>query len=407
MHVSFRFIGGILIIIGTCIGGGILALPVGTSPDGFVTSVIVLFFVWFFMVLGALLFLEMTQWFPTGSNIISISHGTLGRFGEIVAWIIYIFLCYSLISAYVAGGGDIIKLFSGKMGFNLAGSISAIIFVLILGSVVYKGVKSIDIINRWLMTLKFIALFAIIYMISPHVEMKNLLSGSPKYVTSAISITITSFGFSLVVPSLYDYFKGNVRIVRRIIYIGSLIPLCCYILWMFVIMGSIPAEGDYGLISILKSGEATSGLIQSIQKYLNINSITSISSFFVSICVLTSFLGVSLALSDFFVDALKLPKTRPGRFKKCLFTFVPPLLIVIFFPRIFVIALSYAGLFVIIQQIILPSIIIWKGRYILKIAKGYEVPGGKTGLCLMLIIGIIVFIICALGCLKFISITTV
>jgi tyrosine-specific transport protein len=176
---------------------------------------------------------------------------------------------------------------------------------------------------------------------------------------------------------------------------------------MFVIMGALPAEGDFGLIHILKSGEATSGLIEAIQKYLNIQSITNISGFFVSICVLTSFLGVSLALSDFFVDALKLPKTRPGRFKKCLFTYVPPLVIVIFFPKIFVIALSYAGLFVIIQQIILPVVIIWKGRYKLDIAKGYRVPGGKTGLCLLLAAGIIVFVICALGCLNFISITAV
>lgn len=405
LDMNLKFIGGILIIVGTCIGGGILALPVGTSPDGFLLSTFVLFGVWMLMIVGALFVLEMTQWFPPGANIISIAHATLGKKGEAAAWVVYIFLCYSLISAYIAGGGDILRYFSHLAGFKIAGSLTAIIFVLLLGGSVYKGVKYIDIINRGLMVCKFAALFTIIFLIAPHVEAQNLLTGNPKYVTTAISITITSFGFSLVVPSLYDYFNGDVKKMKKIIYIGSLIPLACYILWMFVIMGSLPAAGENGLLSILKSGDATSGLMIGIEKFLEVKSITAISRFFISVCVLTSFLGVSLALSDFFVDACKLKKDRPGRFIKCLLTFVPPLVIVIFYPKIFVIALSYAGLFVIIQQIILPVFIIWSGRYVLEIAKGYTVPGGKKSLISVFVAGVIVFIVCALGCFNFISIT--
>lgn len=402
--MNLKFIGGILIIVGTCIGGGILALPVGTSPDGFLLSTLVLLCVWVLMVVGALYVLEMTQWFPPGANIISISHAALGKWGEVVAWIVYMFLCYALISAYIAGGGDIIRYFFHLAGIKIAGSITGVIFVLFLGGAVYKGVKSIDLINRGLMICKFAALFTIIFLIAPHVETQNLFSGNPRYVASAISITITSFGFSLVVPSLYDYFKGNLKKMKRIIYVGSIIPLVCYILWMLVIMGSLPSTGENGLLSILKSGDATSGLMIGIEKFLEVKSITAISRFFISVCVLTSFLGVSLALSDFFVDACKLKKDRPGRIMKCMLTFIPPLAIVIFYPKIFVIALSYAGLFVIIQQIILPTCIIWRGRYILEIAKGYRVPGGKKGLITTFVIGIIVFAICALGCFNFTSI---
>lgn len=356
------------------------------------------------MVVGALYVLEMTQWFPPGANMISVSHAALGKWGEIVAWIVYMFLCYALISAYIAGGGDIIRYFFHLAGIKIAGSFTGIIFILFIGCAVYKGVKSIDLINRGLMACKFTALFMIIFLIAPHIETQNLFTGNPRYVASAISISITSFGFSLVVPSLYDYFKGNVKKMKRIIYIGSMIPLVCYILWMLVIMGSVPSTGENGLLSILKSGDATSGLMIGIEKFLEVKSITTISRFFISVCVLTSFLGVSLALSDFFVDACKLKKDRPGRIKKCMLTFIPPLGIVIFYPKIFVIALSYAGLFVIIQQIILPACIIWRGRYVLEIAKGYKVPGGKKGLIATFVIGIIVFAICALGCFNFISI---
>jgi tyrosine-specific transport protein len=398
-----KFIGGILIVIGTCIGAGLLALPVSTSTTGFTYSIVVLVGSWVIMSFGAFFILEVTQWLPPGSNLISIAKSTLGKKGEIAAWFLYLLLCYSLLCAYIAGGSDIFHSFSSKLDTPAGQSITAVLFVIILGSVVYKGVRNLDIVNRFLMIVKFIAFFLLIFLIFPYIKIPNLLSGNIHYILSAVTVAVTSFGFAIVIPSLLDYFNGNVKVVRRIIFCGTLIPLFCYILWNFVIMGAISRTGQNGLIHILQTGNASSGLVASLRETLHLNSITDIGSIFASVCMLTSFLGVSLALSDFIADGFQIKKTQKGRMKICALTFIPPLVIVIFYPQIFILALSYAGIVVILLLVLFPIIMVWSGRYKRKIAEGYRVFGGKYSLVIVSCIAVVILIIGILENFNFIA----
>ncbi|HJO94993.1 MAG TPA: aromatic amino acid transport family protein [Victivallales bacterium] len=397
-----KFIGGILIVIGTCIGAGLLALPVSTSTTGFLYSIIVLIGSWIVMSFGAFFILEVTQWLPPGANLISIAKSTLGKKGEIAAWFLYLLLCYSLLCAYIAGGSDIFHSFSAKLDTPAGQSVTAVLFVLVLGFVVYKGIRDLDIVNRFLMIIKFTAFFVLIFLIFPHIKIPNLLSGNFRYILSAVTVAVTSFGFAIVIPSLLDYFNGNVKVVRRIIFCGTLIPLICYILWNFVIMGALPRTGNNGLIHILQTGNAGSGLVASLKDTLYLNSITDVGNVFAAVCMLTSFLGVSLALSDFIADGFQIKKNRKGKIKICALTFIPPLAIVIFYPQIFIVALSYAGIVVIMLLVLLPVIMVWSGRYKRKISDGYKVFGGKYSLVVVACIAVIILIIGILENLKII-----
>ena len=71
---------------------------------------------------------------------------------------------------------------------------------------------------------------------------------------------------------------------------------------------------------------------------------------------------------------------------------VPPLLIVLTKPGIFIAALSSAGLIVLILLLILPALMTWRGRYHLSIAKGYRVYGGRVLPIALLIFA--TFVIC-------------
>src|SRR5262249_52334775 len=153
----------------------------------------------------------------------------------------------------------------------------------------------------------------------------------------------TSFGYATIVPSLRIYFAGNVNKLIKAIFIGSLIPLICYIAWDAVIMGVIPLNGENGLVSILHSQSSTSDLANTLTAKANTSSITLFTKIFTSVCVLTSFLGVSLSLSDFLADGLQVEKKGMSSLFIHLLAFLPPLIIVIFFPNTFIKALEYAG----------------------------------------------------------------
>src|SRR5258708_2432147 len=94
-----KMIGGILLIVGTTIGGGMLALPIVMAQGGFWGAALLLFASWLVMTFSAFLILEVNLWMPMNSNIILMAKRTLGRWAEVIAWICYLLLFYCLLAA--------------------------------------------------------------------------------------------------------------------------------------------------------------------------------------------------------------------------------------------------------------------------------------------------------------------
>ncbi len=383
--MDLRFLGGLLLIIGTTIGGAMLALPIATAQSGFLGAILLLVGSWMVMTIGAFLILEVNLWLPQDSNIISMARATLGRAGEGIAWVVYLLLLYSLLAAYVAGGADMLHNLLQIIHINIHTNFTALAFILILGFVVYCGIEHIDFVNRGLMLIKFISLFLLIGFIFPHIDQQPLQKFQPQYLISAITLFITSFGFSTIVPSMRSYFDGDIKKLRLAIILGSFVPLIIYILWVASVLGALPLTGENSLLAILKSDHPTSQLTQALIHSLDNPWLTTVTRIFTSICVATSFLGVALCLSDFVSDGFKLKKQGKQKILIYFITFFPPFLIVIFYPAAFIMALSYAGILCALLLILLPALMVWSGRYRLGMVGNYRVMGGKFLLLLAII----------------------
>ncbi len=385
-----KLIGGILLIVGTSIGGGMLALPVALATVGVTNSIIFLFLCWLIMTLGALLVLEVNLSFPPGSNIITMAKGTLGLPGQIIAWITCLFLLYTLLAAYISGGSDMLHSLLSKANINLPSWLTSIIFTGVFGAVIYSGVNSVDYLNRGLMFGKLGIYLLLVLIISPHIKSINLSNGSLPAITGSLMVLITSFGFASIVPSLRSYFSDDVHMLRRVIILGSLIPLVCYIVWLIVIMGTVERDGSNGLIALMGSDHATSGLTSALGHSVQSAWIHGFFEFFASICMLTAFLGVSLGLFDFLADGFKLKKRGTQGVKVFGLTFMPPLIIVLINPGVYLHALSYAGICCVLFLLLLPIMMAWRGRKIISMENHIAiVPGGQLGLFVMGCAGII------------------
>ena len=385
--MDFKMLGSILLVVGTSIGAGMLALPVATAQLGFAGSLALLFSCWFVMTMGAFLILEVNLWMPQNSNLISMAKATIGPVGQGVAVVSYLLLLYSLISAYIAGGSDLFHNLLLSRQIDIPSWLSATLFTLIFGTVVFLGIRAVDYVNRGLMFVKLSAYALLIALLFPFISSDNLMQGNFKQVSSAtaIMVTITSFGYATIIPSLRIYFAGDIRKLKKAILIGSLIPLICYILWDAAIMGLIPLQGDHGLIAILQSRTSTSDLVNTLSAAASSQSVTLFAKLFTSICVLTSFLGVSLCLTDFLADGLKYEKEGMSNVIISLLTFLPPFLIVLFFPGIFIRALEYAGILCVILLLLLPAWMAWMGRYRRKMSGSFKVLGEKSLLAFILV----------------------
>jgi len=384
--MNLKVIGGILMILGTSIGAGMLALPVASASAGFVSSAMLLILCWLGMTIGAFLILEVLLWLPEDTNLISMAKLTLGKPGQVIVWIGYLILLYTLLCAYISGNSDVLQNILQALHLNVPRWLATILAVVLLGGIVYRGVYSVDMVNRALMTSKIVIYLLLVLAIAPHIHATQLIIHHSKVTIVTVMVMITSFGFATIVPSLRTYFKSNVRQLKQVILIGSLIPLVFYIIWVAIVQGVLP-------IHILKqlavSAHTTTGLARHLTSTVNSNLMGNFVHIFISICALTSFLGVSLCLFDFLADGLQLRKHGLSGISVSMITFVPPMLIILLFPGAFIYALSYAGIFVVIILMLFPAVMAWSGRYWKKIEVGkYRLWGGKTLLILEILVSI-------------------
>ena len=108
MHSSTRMFGSAMIITGTTIGAGMLAIPATVSGVGFWLACLLLILVWAILLSTALLLVEINLTMPDGTNFAKMAKHTLGFVGQALTWVAYLLLLYSLTAAYSAAGGDLI-----------------------------------------------------------------------------------------------------------------------------------------------------------------------------------------------------------------------------------------------------------------------------------------------------------
>ncbi len=400
--MNSKLIGGILLIVGTTIGAGMLALPVTTAELGFWTSVALLVSCWAVMTFCAFLFLEVNLWMPKNANMISMVGATLGRPGQIVAWVAYLVLLYSILSAYVAGGGDLFQYVLQPLGIKLPEEAASILFTLMFGVIVYFGIRAVDYANRFLMFGKMGSYLLVVLLTLPFISSVNLHAGAMNNLTFRASLSVTTVAFTclMIIPSLRTYFGEDVQSLRKAIFYGTLIPLLCYIAWDAIVMGIIPLDGTPGLRGMADSSNSNSGFVSALETLIDKKSISKLINFFTCICMATSFLSVSLSLSDVLTDGFNLRKEGIYKFMIYAGTFLPPLIIVMFFPKAFIEGLKVAGISCFILMILFPPLMVWRGRYATDLGEvgGYQVQASKFILGLLILFGAVMI---GLGILNF------
>ena len=383
--------GSTFIVAGTALGAGMLAMPLATAGIGFTSAMLLLFGLWIIMGYTALLLVEAYQHNDATMGLSSIAYKYLGRSGRLLTSLAMPFLMYSLIAAYLAGGGEIIReSLNSLLGLQLPSYVGVLSFAVIGGGVVCFGTHSVDLINRCLFATKIFFLATMLILLLPHVQQVNLLSMPVKQalLLSAIPIVFTSFGFHGSVPSIVSYMRGDTAQLRKIFIIGSAIPLLVYVFWQVATLGTI---GSGTFIGILADESGLNGLLVAVKAVVGTARVEMAVRLFAALALATSFLGVSLGLFDFLADFFKLKNTVNGRLQTGVITFVPPLLFSLFYPKGFIFALGFAAIALSILSLLLPALLVRQTRK--QHAGGYRVFGGQLGLLLVFVLGIAIIAI--------------
>ena len=386
--------GAALLVAGTCIGAGMLAMPVVTSGMGFAPSIFINFLTCLFMIATGLLFMEVTFWMKEGAHIRSMSQHFLGWFGRYVGVGSFAFLYYCLLVGYFSAASP---MFMGVLhhltGWGEAGWMGYALLSLFFVAVVGLGA---DVINR----VNFILLVGLMgayvgLMVTGSSDIDPQLLSRQNWGLSVVALPtlFSAYGYHNLIPSLASMTGRRVSVLRQAIILGSLMAFITYSFWQWVVLGSIPVE----ILDVtLAEGESVTSALWQLQAVTENLWVTRFGVFFSFFAVITSLLGVSFSMVDFCADALRVSRRGKSRWALCLLVLLPPAYFALQSPNVFLHAMGIAGGFgeAIINGL-LPISMVWIGRYHFGYQRPYRLFGGRSMLILLTLITLLVI------CLEF------
>ena len=381
-----KFFGATLLIAGCSIGASMIGLPVLSAQAGFIPSSLFFILSWGYMFTTGLLLLEVNLWFEEDVGFVTMAGKTLGSLGKVLAWTLFLYLFYSLLVAYMAGSGALISDFFREMtGQSMAPWIGSLMTALLFSFILYFGTGTVDNWNRFFMAGLGAIFLLLIFVGVPHVRRANLLTFDMKAGWIAVPVMITSFGYHNLVPTVTRYLKHNVSQLTLAIGLGSAIPLLIYLMWNGVMLGIVPKGG---FEEALSQGEmATRALRDAVGNAV----VVDLAEYFAFFAIITSLLSVALSFIDFLSDGLHIKKSQKGKALLVFLTLAPPYICASLYPKIFLLALRYAGAFgAVILFGMLPVAMVWQGRYFKNLGKRQVVPGGRVVLSLILIASLMI-----------------
>ena len=381
-----KTVGSTLLVAGTMIGAGMLAMPLTSAGIGFGFTLVLLLGLWALLTFSALLFVELYQTAESDAGIGTLAEQYFGKTGRIIATAVLIIFLYALIAAYVSGGGSLLK---DLLPESFGNKVSILLFTVIFGSFIVIGTHSVDKINRVLFFVMLAAFAVVLSLMLPEIKFDNLMATpiDNALIISASPVFFTAFGFHGSIPSLNKYLGGNVKALRISILAGSAITLFAYILWQMSTHGLL-TQNEF--LQILKEDATLNGLVKATLAITGSNMIAGAVKLFSTLALVTSFLGVGLGLLECIEDLLKRSfNISAGRISLGLMTFIPPLVFALFYPEGFILALGYAGQMFAFYAVVLPVSLVWKARRT-HTNLPYKVWGGNMTLIIVLVLGVII-----------------
>ena len=231
-----------------------------------------------------------------------------------------------------------------------------------------------------------ISFAALLIMGNEHVDPERLKYTDWGFAPETIPIIIAAFYFHNIIPQASGALGWKRRSIMTAITMGIVISIAMNLAWIYAGIGSLPLVGGENSLMYAYQNNlpATVPMAREIQSpFFVINSLI-----FALLAISTSYLGFGTALLGFTTDLTKNHLKVNNRFFTIALAFVPPLVISIIYPNIFLTVLNLVGgLGVALLFGILPSIIVIK--------KTRSIPKKIAGFALLLIF--VCFVILELG----------
>ncbi len=345
----------ILLIAGTAIGAGTLALPMVLLKLGFLQATIVMVVVWLFSYFSALINLELLSRIKKPMILSEAAYHYGGRKSRWVALGGFGLLCLALITAYLNGLSDLLAQITPLKSHTTWVAIT----VLVMFALLNINLRFIGECNRivflTMMAGFFMLIAEIIFELSAfpaeNLLVFNFYKLEPNILSLSIPLAFTSFGFHVLFHVVYQSLDGNLKAIKKAFFWGSIIPFFVYVTWT-IGLGLFIKQTNYNLFLKLISQNVSLGDFSDLLAQIGFSKVVV---FGVSLTVMyTSLFGVAIALHLAFKSQIA------SSFYRSILTLAVPTFAVIFIPNAFLKALDFAGMILVFIAVFVPYILLEK-----------------------------------------------
>ncbi|OGV51061.1 MAG: hypothetical protein A2017_12805 [Lentisphaerae bacterium GWF2_44_16] len=345
------------LVLGNCLGVGVLALPVKTGLAGFVPALSAIILIWLTMLISALVIA-----YRIGSqehfDIPSFYHQEIGHIGKWLAIICNLIILYGVLVAYLSGVSTlVISLFQISMPQWAV----VFIYFCITTALIMFGMNALRKENVLIVTAIWISFGILIFTGVKKFDTHVLFSTYDwRYMSMGLPIAVSAFHFHNIIPTVCRAVKHDFRAASKAIFLGVFLGLIINTVWVIVVLGTLPESGP-GIDTIynasLKNWPATVPMSQLLHSKV----FTTAGLAFAVLAVTASFMANGTGLFGFIGDLTHTYLKKDSALLTGALSFLPPLVITLIYPDIFLSALSMVGgIGETILFAILPAIILFK-----------------------------------------------
>jgi tyrosine-specific transport protein len=389
-----KLIGTTLLVAGTTIGAGMLALPLSIAFLGPVWGLVALVSFWIFMVYASFATLEASLQVKQALPISVLARKTLGVWAERFLMGVFLLLFWTLLAAYFTGTSSLMGSLFSQLDWGILEAERIAGVGIIMGMLLLLKTQWIDAINRiWVlaMGLAFITMIFILLPFCNGLALGPCSTATPEnFGTWALALPIffAAFGFHGSIHSLAQYANLDVKLLKKAFFLGSGIAFVVYALWITVSLSAL-ANNGIGLEAIIAMGSDIGVFISHLQGVTQSPILAYSTWAFSFLAILTSALGVGLGLKDMFVQKLMpmIGSDFNRNFTAMILTIALPIGVAIVYPNAFIASIRFAAVCLSLIAAIFPALILWRFRKQSE-RRFVSFKGGAFGLMLLLIGGL-------------------
>ncbi len=328
------------VVTGNMLGAGILALPIQTGLSGLIPSLAGIVLMWILMLSTAFIIAGQKSLTESATaDLPTFFQKELGTAGKWVAVVANLVILYGLLVAYISGAASVIESLFKQ---HVPESMLMLIFFFVATFLTLFGMNLMRKGNAMIMLVMWITFGILVVVCAENMDTGRLTFMDWHFLPASLPVVVTAFHFHNIIPTISRNMNHDLSAIRKAMFIGTFIGLIMNIIWVVVVIAGLPLEGtsqDTILAAFQENLPATVPLCHILHSPI----FTTSALLFALLAMCAAYMANGTALSSFIRDMATTYMHTSNRTLSFVFTFLPPLIISMVYPHLFLKAINTVG----------------------------------------------------------------